>query len=183
MTHPPTGAAAFLDWAQALPDGARAELWRGAVSPRAPAPPRAARALTDATLAFRAALRRAGLRGGVYPEGLAVVVDAQTVLWPDLTIGHGGAIGAHGAAPEAPVIVAEAQGEGRSPLSDETRARAFLGAPGVAHHLLLDADRARVTVTTRGADGAITARTAAQGALRLDPPGVALAVADLFLTC
>lgn len=182
MTKAPTGAAAFLDWAQALPDGARTELWRGAVTQRAPATPRAARALTDATLAFRAALRRAGLTGGVYPEGLAVVVDAQCVLWPDLTIGHGGGIGAHGAAPEAPVIVVEARGAGRSPIPQETRVRAFLSAPGVAHHLLLDADAACVIVTTRGADGALTTRTVAEGALRLDPPGLSLTVADLFLT-
>lgn len=179
MTPPPTGAAAFLDWAQALPDGARAELWRGALSPRRPAAPNAARALADATLAFRAALRRAGLTGGVYPEGLPLVVDPQSVLWPDLTIGHGGGIGARGAAPEAPVIVVEACGAGRSPISEAARARAFLGAPGVAHHLLLDADAARVVVTTRGAAGR---RGVASGALRLDPPGLSLSVADLFVT-
>lgn len=182
MTAAPTDAAAFLDWAQGLPDEARAELWRGALSPLRPAPPRAARALADATLAFRAALRRAGLSGGVYPEGLPVVLDARSVLWPDLTIGHGGGVGAHGAAPEAPVIVAEARGEGRSPLSETARARAFLGAPGVAHHLLIDADRGCAIVTTRGPDGALTTRTLADGALRLDPPGLTLAVADLFLT-
>jgi len=186
VTRAPTDAAGFLDWAQGLPDGARAELWRGALSPRKPAPPRAARALTDATLAFRAALRRAALSGGVYPEGLAVVVDRDTVLWPDLTIGYGGGIvagiGGWGATAETPVIVVEARGEGRSPLPDAIRAHAFLRAPGVAHHLLLDAQNARVIAHTREADGAIMARALDAGALRLDPPGLSLMVADLFLT-
>ena len=50
----------------------------------------------------------------------------------------------------------------------------------VQHYLMIDPDTRTVTHHTRGRDGKVSAETLSSGALRLDPPGIAVDLADLI---
>ncbi len=175
----PMRAPAFLDWAAAQPAG-RFELIDGYVS-RVPAQsPAATRAAADAARSFAMALRRSGVAGRVFPGGSPVLIDAATVLAPDVVVGIGGALRADGVEADAPLIVVEA-GE-RPALSAQARAARYLRAGGVVHVVTVD-PAARCAVCRRlGADGRMQTREQRSGAMAFDPPGLELSIEDLFLT-
>lgn len=181
-SRPPAEAAAFLDWALAQPEGPRRELHRGQARPLGTASPQAARALADATLAFRAALRVSGVAGRIYPDGVHVVCGPDTALLPDLAIGWGGTTADRHVTADVAVIVIEAIYAARTPVSDSLRALDYFRAPGVAHYLLLDCAGRRVIRHSRSGHGELTLQAQTGGAVKLDPPGLKIAVDDLFVT-
>src|SRR5689334_15363774 len=76
----------FIRWAMARPRGERHELAGGEVI--AMAPERAAHALTKFRVARRLAeaIEAAGLPCTVYPDGMAVEIDRETVYEPDALV-------------------------------------------------------------------------------------------------
>ena len=56
----------------------------------------------------------------------------------------------------------------------------YFKLPSVMHYLVIDPDAHAVTHHRRMPTGGTTANTVTDGALQLDPPGIALQVADLF---
>jgi len=56
----------------------------------------------------------------------------------------------------------------------------YFKVPSVQHYLVIDPDKRVVTHHLRAPGGGITAHGSTDGALRLDPPGIELKVADLF---
>ena len=57
----------------------------------------------------------------------------------------------------------------------------YLRMPSVRHYLLLSTKNRSVIHHARAEGGAIATRIARDGAVRLDPPGISLDVAELFL--
>lgn len=56
----------------------------------------------------------------------------------------------------------------------------YVRVPSVTHYLVVDPDRRVVIHHRRGPGELIETRIASSGGLDLDPPGLTLAVADLF---
>lgn len=56
----------------------------------------------------------------------------------------------------------------------------YFKLPSVQHYLVVDPDARSVTHHARAADGSIAATTVTDGPLRLDPPGLTIAVSGLF---
>ena len=52
--------------------------------------------------------------------------------------------------------------------------------PGVGHYLIVDPDKPMVVHHARGDGDTILTRIVTQGAIQLDPPGVAVALADVY---
>jgi Uma2 family endonuclease len=58
----------------------------------------------------------------------------------------------------------------------------YFSLPSLAHYLILDADRRVVIHHARGRDGVIETRVLREGRLRLAPPGIEVAVDELFVS-
>lgn len=174
-------AAAFIAWAMEQPDG-RWELDDGEVV--AMASERSGHALVKAE-AWRAlsdGVRAAGLRCQVFPDGMAVVVDETTVYAPDASVRCGQPLHPEAVSFSDPVIVVEVVSPSSRALDSQRKLLGNFGLPTVRHYLVIDLHGRALVHHARDAAGEIRTRILRDGALRLDPPGLSLEVADLFAT-
>ncbi len=146
------------------------------------APERLAHARVKARVfqALADAVERGGFPCEVFPDGMAVQVSADTVYEPDAMVRCGPPLPDDAVKVLDPVVVVEV-------LSPSTRARDagaklvdYFSMPSVRHYLLVDIKSRTVVHHARAGDGGVATRMAPDGALRLDPPGVALDVPELF---
>ena len=168
----------FIAWAMARPKGERYELVAGEIV--AMAPERSAHALTKLTVAMRLveAVKAAKLPCTVYPDGMAVRVDASTVYEPDAMVRCGTPLPGDAIEVTDPLIVVEV-------LSPSTRARDagakledYFRLPSMRHYLLVKTENRTVIHHERGGSGAISTRIVGEGVVALDPPGIELR--DIF---
>ena len=168
----------FIPWA--MDQEGRFELASGEVV--ATAPERAAHNLVKAEVwrALRDATRSAGLPCQVFTDGMAVRVDENTVYEPDATVRCGEPLDGDAVEFSDPVVVVEV-------LSPSTRARDagakladYFRLSSVRHYLILRTDTRSAIHHARGEDGAIATAILSEGELRLDPPGLAIALEAVF---
>jgi Uma2 family endonuclease len=168
----------FIEWAMAQPEGRRYELVAGEVV--AMAPERSSHALTKFAVTRRLAeaVEVTGLPCTVYPDGMAVQVDEQTIYEPDALLRCGTPLPSDAVKVTDPVIVVEV-------LSPSTRARDagakladYFRLPTVRHYLILRTEDCSIIHHRRDETGAIATHVIHDGELLLDPPGIALR--DLF---
>ena len=169
----------FLVWAMDQPDG-RYELASGEVVAMAPERAAHARAKLAVARALGDAVRGAALPCQVFPDGMAVRVDDATVYEPDATVRCGPWLDDDAVEFSDPVVVVEV-------LSPSTRARDagakledYFRLPSVRHYLLLRTDRRSAIHHVRGEDGTIATAIVTEGDLRLDPPGITIALEVVF---
>jgi Uma2 family endonuclease len=168
----------FIAWAMGQPEGQRYELFAGKVVGMAPE--RSAHVLAKAHVwrRLQEAVERDGLACTVYPDGMAVVIDATTVHEPAALVRCGPVVAPDTVKLTDPVIVAEV-------LSPSTRARDhgdklidYFRLPSVQHYLIVRPEDRAVIHHARNADGSILTRIVRDGDLVLDPPG--MTVTGLF---
>lgn len=171
-------AEEFLAWSEG--EEGRYELVDGVVY--AQAAERAAHA--EMKLAVAIALKGAiGARGApchVLPDGMAVRVGATTVFEPDAMVYCGPKLPSDALAVENPLIVVEiiSPTTGRN---DHTRKLAgYFNVPSVRHYLIVDPDDRLLVHHERREDGVVVSHILTEGAARLDPPGIDLALAELY---
>ena len=80
-----------------------------------------------------------------------------------------------------PVVVVEVLSPSTRAYDAGAKLGGYLRMPSVRHYLLLDTKNRIVIHHERSANGDIATRIAHEGSVRLDPPGIALDVAGLFL--
>ena len=171
----------FIAWAMERPDGGRCELVGGEVVAMAPERVSRSRVKTRVQRALADAIERGGLPCEAFADGMAVQVSADTVYEPDALVRCGSPLPGDTVKILDPVVVVEV-------LSPSTRAHDagaklddYLRMPSVRHYLLLSTKNRSVIHHARAEGGAIATRIARDGAVRLDPPGISLDVAELFL--
>jgi Uma2 family endonuclease len=169
---------AFLDWAEGR-EG-RWELHDGA--PVMMAPERAVHAETKAEtyVALRNEVKRAGLPCRVYPDGMAVRIDARTTFEPEASVVCGPRPPGDTIAIDDPVIVAEVLSPSTAAVDHGRKLSGYFSLPSIQHYLILDPERRVVIHHKRGSGDAIETRVLTGGAARLDPPGFDVAVEALF---
>jgi Uma2 family endonuclease len=169
----------FVAWAERQPRG-RYELVHGL--PVAMAPERAAHAETKASvyLVLRTAIQRAGLPCHVLPDGMSVRVDDETVYEPDALVYCGPKVPDDSIFIENPVIVVEVISPATEAVDTGDKLVGYFKVPSVAHYLIVHPLQRVVTHHARGAGDLIETRIRADGELRLNPPGLSLAIAELL---
>ena len=164
----------FLIWAMQQPKDQRFELVAGEIVGMAPE--RSAHALTKFHIARR--LAEAVERGGhpcqVYPDGMAVTIDAATTYEPDALVRCGPVPPPDAIKLSDPVIVVEV-------LSPSTKARDagaklvdYFRLPSVHHYLIVRTEDRAIIHHARNPDGTILTRILREGDLHLEPPGLTL---------
>ncbi len=171
-------AAEFLDWA-AREDVGRVELIDGEVVAMAGETRGHAQVKGDLSRSMARALDESGSGCEGFVSGPAVITDDRTAYIPDFVIDCGDDGDWDRMDAVEPVVVVEV-------LSPSTRRKdlvekleRYFSVASVMHYLIVDWKARRVVHHARRADG-ILATIYGQGTLRLDPPGIALDIADFW---
>jgi Uma2 family endonuclease len=170
----------YRAWAEAQPRG-RFERVAGEIV--AMAPERAAhnRVKLRAWRALDAAVRAAGLPCEAFGGGITVEIGEDYDYEPDAMVNCGDRLPGDAVAAPNPVIVVEVLSPSTQSTDTGAKLADYFRVPSVRHYLILRADRPQVIHHRRGDDGeSIETRVLADGAVRLDPPGIEVAIADFY---
>ncbi len=129
--------------------------------------------------ALLAALRRKRAECGVYADGLAVRITHRRAFVPDELV-------TCPPAPEkdmettTPLVVVEVLSPSTAAFDHGAKLEGYFSLASLAHYLLIDPDRRVLIYHSRGRDDVIETRILREGAVRLDPPGIAFDMGELF---
>lgn len=126
-------------------------------------------------------MARAGLPCRAYPDGMSVPVDNGHVYEPDALIRCGDPLPGDATRVTDPVVVVELHSPSTGSRDAGVKLVDYFRIPSVRHYLLIYPDK-RVVVRLARPEGAETIATRILGeeALRLDPPGLDLGIAEFF---
>ena len=139
-----------------------------------------ARVKLEAVLALSEAIRRAGLPCEAVTVSVAVRITARTAYQPDALVYCGPRHAGEDREVAAPVILVEVLSPSTALRDMHRKLVDYFTRPSVMHYLILDPIDRTLVHHKRGEGGLIETRPMSEGTLRLDPPGLDLAVADLF---
>lgn len=168
----------FLPWAERQPGGY--ELFEGRVVAMAPERALHAQVKGEVYAALRDAVRARGLRCEAYPDGMTVRVDARNAFVPDALLRCGEPLPPDALEVPDPLVVVEVISPSSGAIDTGQKLEGYFRVPSLRHYLIVDPDHRTVVHHERLGDEEIRTRILRQGTLRLDPPGIELALADLF---
>lgn len=180
LASKPMSRDEFRQWAAAQPSG-RFERVDGVVV--AMAPERASHADRKALvwLALRQAVRAASLPCHVYPDGMTVEIGEDGDYEPDAVMHCGDELPADAVSVPAPIVVVEVLSPGTRTNDLTRKLVGYFQVPSIRHYLIFYADRPRVIHYRRRDEGdAIDTRILTSGEIRLDPPGIAITVEEVY---
>ena len=168
----------FLAWGEGR-DG-RFELHDGVVVAMASERSGHLLAKGEAYVALRESIARAGLTCTAYPDGATVRISARSAFEPDALVRCGPPLPFGAIEIPDPVIVVEVRSPTTASVDSSFKLDGYFRVPSLCHYLIVDAERRRLVHHKRGAGDLIETRILGEGALKLDPPGLELAVESLF---
>ena len=131
--------------------------------------------------ALDAAVRKAGLPCQAFGDGMTVEIGEHHDYEPDAVVNCGDHLPGDAVAVPNPVVVVEVLSPSTESTDTGAKLADYFRVPSVRHYLIVRADRPQVIHHRRRADGeAIDTRIVAEGAIRLGPPGIEVAVADFY---
>jgi len=172
-------ADGFIAWAMDQPRG-RFELADGVVVAMAPERAGHARVKLAAVNALAAGLKAGNLPCEAFTDGMAVRIDDATVYEPDALVRCGPATPDDMVVLSDPVVVVEVISPSSRGIDSGAKLAGYFRLPSLVHYLVIDGVARAVTHHRRDAEGAIATRILRDGALELDPPGLRIAVSELF---
>ena len=169
----------FIAWAAEQPTG-RFELGNGTVVAMAPERAGHARAKGQAWLALRAGIAARGLRCEAFPDGMAVRIDQRTVYEPDALVRCGPLLPGGAIEVPDPIILVEVVSPSSRGIDRGVKLAGYFSLASLRHYLIIDTEKRVVIHHRRGDEGRIEVQVRHDGALALDPPGLAIEVAEIF---
>jgi Uma2 family endonuclease len=130
--------------------------------------------------AIAEALARAGAPCEAYVGGLGVAVDAHNVYEPDILVNCGDPIATEEMLAPAPIIIVELRWPTSDPIETEAKRAGYFHVASLAHYLVVDLAHRAVARYSRDGETAFRQETVTEGSIRLDPPGLDLALEDIF---
>jgi Uma2 family endonuclease len=169
----------FLAWAETQNQG-RYELVQGEIIAMAPERLGHARSKAFGWRALAAAIDTAGLACEAVIDGIGVQIDDETTYVPDTVVNCGPAMPPDVMLASNPVIVVEVLSPSTRNLDKSIKLADYFRLPGLHHYLIVDLKKRHVLHHQRQPDGSVLVRIIKDGQLTLEPPGITIAVADLF---
>jgi Uma2 family endonuclease len=137
----------------------------------------------NAYSALRDAIRASGVSCRTFGDGITVKIASHTAFEPDCTI-HCGPIDMNGLLATNPVVVAEVLSPSTQSVDLVKKLPEYFRVATIMHYLIIDPDKRMVIQHSRNGDLITTrflhANEGGGGTLRLDPPGIAVEIADFF---
>jgi Uma2 family endonuclease len=168
----------YVAWAQSQPG--RYELLGGVVHAMTPERAVHAEIKLAIQIALVNAIRSRGLPCHVLPDGMTVRIDATTAYEPDAMVYCGPKLPASALEVPNPVIVVEVLSPSSQHIDAAFKLAGYFRLPSVAHYLIVDPDRPSIIHHARRSDDSILTRIVRDGVIILDPPGLELALADVY---
>jgi Uma2 family endonuclease len=168
----------FLDWAVGRPG--RYELFRGEVWTMSPETVGHAKVKAAVHAALIAAIRRSGRPCHALPDGVVIRVDKSTAYEPDAQVYCGQELAPTALEVPAPVIIVEVLSQSTRRVDVSHKLAGYFRLPSVMHYLIIDPTQPSVVHHSRGAGEDIVTRVITEGRIALDPPGLELAVRDIY---
>ncbi|MGO9543686.1 MAG: Uma2 family endonuclease [Rhodomicrobium sp.] len=178
--HETLSAEAFLEWAEAQESG-RYQLIGGEIVAIAPERAEHAHVKFQAAKALEAAIAEAKLPCRAFVDSLGVKIDSSTVFEPDALVNCGAPIPRGSLIAPGPVIVVEVISPTSTRRDLAVKFTNYFRHPGVQHYLVIVLENRTVIQHSRAEGDLLKTRIAGLGdRLTFEPPGIAVAVADLF---
>jgi Uma2 family endonuclease len=168
----------YLAWAVGRPG--RYELFRGEVFAMSPETVGHLRAKGAVFSALGAGIRQRGLSCQVLPDGATIRIDDHTAYEPDALVYCGQEHPSSAIEVPNPVIVVEVLSPSTQRIDVSTKLAGYFRLPSVAHYLIVDLTQRLVVHHARGGGDTIITRIVTDGRIALDPPGLELAVSEIF---
>ena len=168
----------YLAWAERNPG--RYELYDGVVYAMSPEGAGHAEVKFAVQSALAAGVRACGLPCYMLPDGMTVRVEARTAFEPDALVYCGQKVATSVLEVPNPVIVVEVLSPSTRHIDASKKLAGYFRLRGVAHYLIVDPTEPLILHHTRGAGDAILTHIVREGVITLDPPGLALRLADVY---
>lgn len=168
----------YLAWADGQPG--RYELVDGEVCVQVQKSAAHAEAKFAVVKALDAAIRTQGLLCRALPDGMAVRVDERTAYEPDALVYGGPKLDPSTLYVDNPVIVVEVLSTSNGRNDPSRKLAGYFRLPSVAHYLIMDPDQPLIMHHARKSGIEINTRIIREGAITLDPPGLELALSELY---
>lgn len=166
--------------ARAAEQPGRYELYDGAVHAMSPEGAGHAKAKFAVQSALAAGIRTRRLPCHMMPDGMTVRIDARTAFEPDALVYCGKEVSPSSLEIPNPVIVVEVLSPSTRRIDTSKKLPGYVRLPSVAHYLIVDLDRRLVLHHARADDDTVLTRIVRDGVIALDPPGLELALADVY---
>jgi Uma2 family endonuclease len=168
----------YLAWAEGRPG--RYELVDGTVHMMAPE--RAAHAETKLAIhiGLLTGIRGRNLPCRVLPDGMTVRIDNATAYEPDALVYCGPKLNPSALEVPNPIIVVEVLSPSFQHIDTTGKLAGYFSVPSVSHYLIVDPDRPLIVHHARSRTDSIVTRIVRDGTIMLDPPGLPLALADIY---
>ena len=173
----------YLAWAEGHPG--RYELYDGIVYAMSPegagqAKVKFAVQTAIATGILAAEIRARGLPCHMLPDGMTVRVEARTAFEPDALVYCGSKVAPSSVEIPNPVILVEVLSPSTRHIDASKKLAGYFRLPSVAHYLIVDPTEPLILHHTRGTDDTILTHIVREGAIKLDPPGLELKLAEVY---
>jgi len=144
-----------------------------------PEPIQHVRLKARARAALDRAAREAGVACEVFGDGIGIEVNADTDYEPDVVVNYGPRLPPDAVAATNPVIVVEVLSLLPQSIDSGEKLADYFRVPSMQHYLIVRARRQEIIHHWRSGDE-IVSRAVNVGAIRLDPPGIVLDVAEVY---
>jgi Uma2 family endonuclease len=169
----------FLAWADTQDQG-KFELFEGDIIAMAPERVGHAQSKANTWRALADAIRAAGLPCQAFVDALGVKISDDTTYIPDALVNCGPPLPADVMLAANPVIVVEVLSPSTRHIDKAIKLADYFTVTSLHHYLIIDLNKRHVLHHQRQPDGAVLVRIIKDGELRLEPPGIVIAVAELF---
>ena len=130
--------------------------------------------------ALRAGIQKRKLPCFAHGDGATVRINKKKVYRPDALVYCGKRHGPNAIEIPDPMIIVEVISPDSVGRDHGDKVEAYFSLASVQHCLIVDPDRKAIVQHRRGTGDEFYTRIRKTGALKLDPPGLEIAVADLF---
>jgi Uma2 family endonuclease len=168
----------YLAWTEQQPG--RFELLDGAVVAMSPEGAGHAERKAAVHAALLAAIRSHGLACYALPDGMTVRIDDATAYEPDALVYCGKKLLPSAVEVPNPVVVVEVLSPSTRHIDLSAKLADYFRLPSIAHYLIVDPEKPRIIHHARAIDDTILTRIVNDGTIRLDPPGLELAMPDIY---
>lgn len=178
LTKPRMTVDEYLDWGLGHPG--RYELFRGEVFALSPETVGHNNAKAAIYIALLREIREHGLPCHVLTDGVTIRIDEDTAYEPDAQVYCGEELPASAVEVPNPIIIVEVLSPSTRRVDVSVKLSGYFRLSSVAHYVIIDLTQRVVVHHARGSADTILTRIVTTGSIALDPPGLALAVDDIF---
>ena len=168
----------FLAWAAG--QSGRYELVRGEVFAMSPETADHAEIKGAVYVALRSAIRQRNFPCRALPYGMTVRIDDATAYEPDAQVYCGERLKGSEIELSNPVIIVEVLSRTTRRVDVSLKLAGYFRLPSVAYYLIVDPTQPLIVHHSRGTRDTILTRILREGVIALDPPGLELALRDIY---